>query len=51
MLENYIKNKEPEREMLNKQIEEFLAQGNKIEVLEPAKENRPSRRAFVDEFP
>jgi len=50
MLDNYIKNKEPEREMLNKQIEEFLAQGNKIEVLKPSTEGQPSRVAFPDEY-
>lgn len=50
MLSNYIKSKEPVREKINKQIKEFLAQGKKIEVLKPAKESRPSRRAFVDKY-
>lgn len=50
MLGNYIKNKEPERQKLNKQIEEFLAQGKKIEVLESSKEDQPSRRVYADEY-
>lgn len=50
MLSNYIKSKEPERQKLNEQIEKFLAQGNKIEVLHPQKEDQPSRRVQVNEL-
>lgn len=50
MLSNYIKSKEPERQKLNEQIEKFLAQGKKIEVLDSSKEDQPSRRVQVNEL-
>ena len=49
MLENYVKNKEPERQELNQLIEAFLNQGNEIQVLESPEDPKPSMKVYANE--
>lgn len=49
MLQNYVKNKEPERQELNELIESFLAQGNEIQVIEAPEDPEPSMKVYANE--
>lgn len=49
MLQNYVKNKEPERQELNELIEAFLNQGKKIQVLETSEDPQPSMKVYANE--
>lgn len=50
MLQNHVKNKEPERQELIELVKAFLAQGNKIQVLEAAKDPKPSMKVYSNEL-
>lgn len=47
MLQNYVKNKEPERQELSELVKTFLAQGKEIQVIESDKDPKPSKKAYV----
>ena len=49
MLQNHVKNKEPERQELNELVEAFLAQGKEIQVLESPKDSKPHRKVYANE--
>ena len=49
MLQNYVKNKEPERQELNELVKAFLAQGNEIQELESEQDPKPSMKVYVNE--
>lgn len=49
MLKNCIKRKEPERQELNRLIEEYLKQGKKIQVIESSDDPEPSKKVYDNE--
>lgn len=49
MLQNHVKNKEPERQELNELVEAFLAQGNEIQVFESEQDPKPSMKVYANE--
>ena len=49
MLQNYVKNKEPQRQELSKLIKAFLARGNKIQLIEASKDPIPYRKVYANE--
>ena len=49
MLQNHVKNKEPERQELSELVKTFLAQGNKIQVLKSPKDFKPSMKVYAHE--
>lgn len=49
MLQNHVKNKEPERQELKELVEAFLAQGNEIQVLESEQDPKPSMKVYAYE--
>lgn len=49
MLQNHVKNKEPERQELSELVEAFLAQGNKIQVRESDEDPKPCMKVYANE--
>lgn len=49
MLQNHVKNKEPERQELNELVEAFLAQGNEIQVLKSEQDPKPHMKVYANE--
>lgn len=49
MLQNYVKNKEPERQELNELVEAFLNQGKEIQVIEALEDPQPSMKVYANE--
>lgn len=50
MLQNHIKNKEPERQELRELVEAFLAQGKEIKVLKAPEDPKPSMKVYINEL-
>lgn len=49
MLENHVKNKEPERQELSELVEAFLAQGKEIQVFESEQDPKPHMKVYANE--
>lgn len=49
MNQNLVKSKDPERQKIQQQVEEFLAKGNKITTVDNNIETRPSKRVRTTE--
>lgn len=50
MLQNQVKNKEPERQELDELVKAFLAQGSEIQVLKSEQDPKPSRKVYANEL-